>query len=1129
MKSIIKLFSIRAAVVALIGFVFCSCSAPNSNVLVISSPFTSEVEIDSLVSMAGNSGCNVSVVALDDLTAESLDGIRTVVYHRMDTVAIADAEKTAKEVILPFVQNGGNLLLTMDAVRLMNEWGLEPQPIEVKYQDGVDHGFGRPLGFHAYREHPLYEGLFGGAYTWKADFDHQARTLGFHNNDLPKAEGARVLGISWIYIYYLENSKILWETPYGDGKILSIGGHLYFSQKNLNRSTLEIFMDNTFGWLNGTKKFTSKENEWVYDEVQTKEVAFPDYKIKAKTEAAWTPESSSMTGIRPCEYTHFWNVTGQQIAVFGRESGNIEEVWTHPIMGLRDMSFGVKYKGSEEVVWIDSKPAKMFRSPYNLERDFYLDENTTVQEIINASVTEPIFTVNYRWNNPEIEEVYVAYTTNLRLMWPYSLNATGTLYYATDNNGSVTTVYDRTGNLNMVTAFDNEPAEVKGGMYDFKSRDVANFGAVPAKHKSVTFLYRFDAAPGKLNFYMSGGESGLKNSADLIKKYMGNTQRIYAESKTYYDNFDDEFLAIESDDSTFNEAYKWALVSVDKFYTHTPSLGKSMTAGLWSTSRGWGGGHAVSGRPAYVWYFGRDTEFTGLSMIDYGDYEKVKEILITFGKYQDPDGKVYHELTTSGSAHYDASDSTPLYIVLAGYYMKKTGDVEFIKTQWPYIKKALSFCYSTDTDGDGLIENTNVGHGWQEGYELHGAHTEVYLASVWAQALMDVEMMANQFGEPELAASCAKDAADVIRNVNENFWNERIQFYNHGLLIDGSYQEEKCVVSCAPMFFDIADKDKGLTAALNYCGKYYSTDWGVRVCGYNSPYFRLGGYAYGNVWPFHNGCAATAEYRTGLRYQGFRHAYGVLRLYETWDYGNIAEVIMGDKLDYTGIAAHQMWSSSMNLYPLYQGMLGINADAIKGTLALAPAFPVDWSKANVKNIRLGNKKVALDYLRTDDSYTYTLSSVEDVNLDFTMVLPLATEVKAVTVDGNAVEFEVYNDIQNVCVRINPMVLNGKKEVKVEYEGGVGVLLNLRPAVIKMVDNSIKLEQESYDAATKTYSLEIAGVKGYTYDIDVLTISDVKSVSGAELVSKDGNVTKLRVSFPAKGKEPFVDGMIKLQL
>ena len=1113
------------SLLAAICFVSCSV-AVTDNVAVITTSHADQAETDAMVELLAANGSEVSVFPMSELKSSDLEGFKTVIYHRPDTSAIDEQELAAKEILLPFVQEGGNLMLSMDAVRLLNEWGIEPQPIEVKYESGVDHGFGRPLGFHGYREHPIYEGLLGGAYTWKADFDHQARTLGFQGDNLPKAEGARVLGISWIYIYYREKSKILWETNIGDGKILAVGGHLYFAQKNLNRSTLEIFMDNTIDWLNGTRKFKSQEKEWIFGS-DVAETAMPKNGIRVKTEKAWAPEVSPIAGTRDCKRSNFWSVTGQQVAVFGRESGNIEEVWFHPIMGLRDMSFGVKYKGSEDVIWVDTQATKMVRSPYNFERTYTLANGGTVKENINAVPDQPLFTINYSWDNPEIEEVYVAYTSNLRLMWPYSLESTGTLYYA--NEGAVTTVFDRDRQLNVITAFDVTPTEVKSGMYDFRKRDIKTFGETPAKHKSVTFLYRFPAEAGKMNFYMSGGECGLDNSADVIKKYMGKTQKVYAESKTYYDNFANDFLSIETDDPIFNMAYKWALISVDKFYTHTPSLGKSLTSGMWSTSRGWGGGHAVSGRPAYVWYFGRDTEFTSMSMIDYGDYEKVREIIKTFGVYQDPDGKVYHELTTSGSAHYDASDSTPLYIVLAGYYLEKTGDLEFIKSQWENIKKALSFCYSTDTDGDGLIENTNVGHGWQEGWQLHGAHTEVYLAAIWEQALKYMETMANLLGEKELAASCAADALVCQKHLDGGFWNEELEFYNHGLMIDGSYQEHECVLGHTPVFFGLADKDKAVKTAQTFSNKYFSTDWGVRMVGYDSPYFGLGGYTYGNIWPFHNGCAATAQYRAGLRYQGFRHAYCNLRLFDTWDYGNIAEVILGNKLEFTGIAAHQQWSSGMNIYPLFQGMIGINANALEGKLALSPAFPADLSKVDVKNIRLGQKKVDLSYERTETAYTYVLSAVEAVNTDFMAVLPLATTVESVTVDGAPVEFVLTDDVQNVCVSVPSFELQGKKTIVVNYNGGIGAMLNLQPLVMGRADDGLRIDRESFDQTTKEYTLNIAGANGLAYEVEILTLSEVKSVSGAEFVSKDGNVSTYRIAFKSKKDEPFVDGQIKIQL
>ena len=92
----------------------------------------------------------------------------------------------------------------------------------------------------------------------------------------------------------------------------------------------------------------------------------------------------------------------------------------------------------------------------------------------------------------------------------------------------------------------------------------------------------------------------------------------------------------------------------------------------------------------------------------------MRKQLELYQKFQDHTGKIYHELMTSGVVHFDASDSTPLYVILAGHYARASGDVAFVRKSWPSLKRAMDFMYSTDTDGDGLIENTDVGHGWME-------------------------------------------------------------------------------------------------------------------------------------------------------------------------------------------------------------------------------------------------------------------------------------------------------------------------------------------------------------------------------------------------------------------------------
>lgn len=1121
--------AVKIFAVSFFAAYFWACDS-SGEIVILSSDHTSGAELDSLARIIRDGGNRVTVVPASDLTGERLKGVGTVIYHRSDSSDIDSSEIALKTRLIPYVEKGGNLMLSMEAVRLLNDWGIEPQPLETEYQDATDNGYGRAVGYHGYREHPIYEGLFGGAYVWKAKYDHRARTLGFSGDRLPRAEGTRVLGVNWAYIHYHEDRKIVWETPVGEGKILAVGGYLHFSEPNVNRTTLERFTRNVADYLNNSRKFRSREKAWAYDTIPVQKTDFPEFRIPLKEEFSWEPESFGIAGIRTGSRTNYWDMAGQQILAMGMEQGPIEEVWIHPVMALRDMVVGIRYKGGDDIVWMDTQRPEVTVSPEFFERSYTLPGGGGLREIITVSPDQPLMAINYRWDDPDIGQVYVVYTTNLRLMWPYSLDATGTLFYADDQGGAVTAVFDRARELNVMTAFDRRPEKMESGMFDFSRRDVSAFGAAPAKHKQITFLYTFSGEPGKLNFYLSGGESGLRQSADLLKKTMGDTQGLYRSAADYYRSFDRDFLQIESSDTLFNRAYRWALVSVDKFFCHTPSIGKSMMSGYWTTARGWNGGHEVSGRPGYAWYFARDTELTGIAMNDYGDYGKVRDILETFGKYQDPDGKVYHELTTSGSAHYDASDATPLYLVLAGDYLRKTGDAEFIRSQWPNLKKALGFCYSTDTDGDLLIENTNVGHGWQEGWQLYGAHTEVYLAALWAQALREASYMASVLGEERLETKSREDMATVKRLINENFWNDSMQFFNHGLMKDGSYQEQKCVLGGTPLLFNLTDSAKAVNTAGNFSNKYFSTDWGVRMVGYDSPYYFLGGYNYGNIWPFHTGCAALAECRAGLRYQGFRHAYGTLRLFEGWDYGNISEVILGDKLQFTGICPHQQWSSSMSLLPLYEGMLGLGIDALKDSLTLAPAFPADWSFARVKNIRIRDNRVRLDYERTGDGYRYILTNGgrKPVNLNFSAVLPLATVVREVTVDGVAVPFSVTEEVQNVHVRIDPLHLTGKSTVNLLTEGGIAVLLNLPPAVNDMPDDGLKIEGERFDPETGIYTLELAGKPGRAYDVELLTLSAISETEGAVLKKQEGDRSVYTVKFANKN-EPFVDGVLKLKI
>ncbi len=56
---------------------------------------------------------------------------------------------------------------------------------------------------------------------------------------------------------------------------------------------------------------------------------------------------------------------------------------------------------------------------------------------------------------------------------------------------------------------------------------------------------------------------------------------------------------------------------------------------------------------------------------------------------------------------------------------------ELVRELWPVVEKAYRWCLTTETDGDGLIENTSGGLGAIEVGELReGIHQDIYLAAV---------------------------------------------------------------------------------------------------------------------------------------------------------------------------------------------------------------------------------------------------------------------------------------------------------------------------------------------------------------------------------------------------------------
>jgi hypothetical protein len=494
-------------------------------------------------------------------------------------------------------------------------------------------------------------------------------------------------------------------------------------------------------------------------------------------------------------------------------------------------------------------------------------------------------------------------------------------------------------------------------------------------------------------------------------------------------------------------------------------------------------------------------------------------------KYQRADGKVPHEIAQGASFvpwfkdfpyPYASADATPLFIIAMNDYVTQSGDVGFAREKWDNIWRAYQFLRST-YDAKGFAQNAGVGHGWVEGGPLLPVKNEFYQSGLGVAALEALSSLAGFVGKEDLRKDVTAEFERQKPALDKTFWSPESKSYAFALDKNNKQVEEPTVLSTVPMWFGLPEAAHAEEMITRLAEAEHETDWGMRIISSHSSHYDGSGYHFGAVWPLFTGWASVGEYRYHRELPAYSNLRANALLAMDGSLGHFAEVLSGDY--YSGFSTsspHQIWSAAMVVSPLLRGLFGLQTNALKHEITLAPHVPADWTAFSIRNVPLQTARVDFQYRKTANSVVLetTRTGAEGCTVEFSPAFSLRTKITAVELNGKSQPFKVLPNSEDQHVAVRFPLGSGANVLTVRVKNDFGLALANELPALGSTSRGLRVISNSWNPERSQLIVEVSGVPGMDYELGVWNPEQIASVEGAVLTKG-----RIRIEMPkAKSAE-----------
>jgi glycogen debranching enzyme len=510
----------------------------------------------------------------------------------------------------------------------------------------------------------------------------------------------------------------------------------------------------------------------------------------------------------------------------------------------------------------------------------------------------------------------------------------------------------------------------------------------PDTVRDNSFFYRIELQPEEKEDI----QLTITCSAERESRVSPGFNEALAERRHDQETLNRNAAEVHTSNDRFNETLRRSLADINMMLTRTN-----------------GSSYPYGGIPWFCTPFGRDGLLTALEclwikphmargVLTYLAGTQAQEL--DRSKAAEP-GKILHESRKGEMAglgeipfglYYGSVDSTPLFLMLAGAYWKRTGDIELMRELWPAVQKAVAWMDTYgDPDGDGFLEYAPHkeglrNQGWKDSYDsiFHAdgslANGAIALCEVQGYAYLarrQASAIALAMGDQALSERLQMQARELKEKFNRDFWDEEKDIFV--LALDGEKRRCSVIASNAghTLLTGIADPVKAFKSALTLTSSRMFSGWGVRTLAEGEVRYNPMSYHNGSIWPHDNAIVASGLSHYGLKEYFIKIFTGMFEASLYMEANRLPELFCGFPRRkrtaptlYPVACSPQTWAAGSLLFML-QASLGMSFDADNGMVVFRnPILPDFLSNVTITGLMVSpDKTVDLNINRHREGVT----------------------------------------------------------------------------------------------------------------------------------------------------------------